>query len=89
MASRRAVSSSTSALPAMAAVMSAAMAVLFKARGRLSLAVWSRAIRLLDPVLPLDLTQRRLLARPWRQLDAALNDFVNANSWQPDNLISL
>jgi hypothetical protein len=49
-------------------------AVLFtKAHGR----VLAPGFALLDPLLPPDLSQRSQLARAWKQLDHALNDFVD------------
>ncbi len=49
-------------------------AVLFtKAHGR----VLAPGFALLDPLLPPDLSQRSPLARAWKQLDHALNDFVD------------
>jgi hypothetical protein len=50
------------------------VAVLFtKAHGR----VLAPGFALLDPTLPPDLAQRTPLAHAWRQLDLALNDFVD------------
>ena len=47
--------------------------VLFtKAHGR----VLAPGLALLDPTLPPDVAQRSPLAHAWRQLDRALNDFV-------------
>jgi hypothetical protein len=51
------------------------VAVLFtKAHGR----VLAPGLALLDPVVPPDLAQRSPLATAWRQLDLALNQFVDA-----------
>jgi hypothetical protein len=51
------------------------VAVLFtKAHGR----VLAPGLALLDPVIPADLAQRSPLANVWRQLDRALNGFVDA-----------
>jgi hypothetical protein len=48
--------------------------VLFtKAHGR----VLAPGLALLDPIIPADLAQRSPLATAWRQLDLALNDFVD------------
>ena len=50
------------------------VAVLFsKAHGR----VLAPGFALLDPTLPPDLAQRTPLAHAWRQLDLALNDFLD------------
>jgi hypothetical protein len=50
------------------------VAVLFtKAHGR----VLAPGLALLDPLVPADLAQRSALATAWRQLDHALNDFVD------------
>jgi hypothetical protein len=49
-------------------------AVLFtKAHGR----VLAPGLALLDPTLPTDLTRRSPVATAWRQLDLALNDFID------------
>ena len=45
-----------------------------KAHGR----VLAPGLALLNPLLPADLAQRSPLATAWRQLDHALNDFVDA-----------
>ena len=51
------------------------VAVLFtKAHGR----VLAPGLALLDPLIPADLAPRSPLASAWRQLDLALNDFVDA-----------
>jgi hypothetical protein len=51
------------------------VAVLFtKAHGR----VLAPGLALLDPLIPAELAQRSPLATAWRQLDLALNDFVDA-----------
>ena len=50
------------------------VAVLFtKAHGR----VLAPGLALIDPLVPVDLVQRSPLATAWRQLDLALNDFVD------------
>jgi hypothetical protein len=50
------------------------VAVLFtKAHGR----VLAPGLALLDPLLPSDLAQRSPIATAWRQLDLALNEFVD------------
>src|SRR6266852_7481100 len=50
------------------------VAVLFtKAHGR----VLAPALALLDPLVPDDLAKRSPLTTAWRQLDLALNDFVD------------
>src|SRR5713101_5764189 len=50
------------------------VAVLFtKAHGR----VLAPGLALLDPIIPAHLAQRSPLATAWRQLDLALNDFVD------------